>query len=184
MCAMGFNDSKQLDEKAREGLFKRMLRTPRLGWSVLAAIYVCTCVYVCLCVCMCLVSHDPPFHPTPHPPTHTATNQTHRVIHSLTAAEISGGMLRREPYSLNALSHDTAADLISLVLVRCFLVGGRCRCDGWGFVCPWAVSWGARKESHDAHTTTQTSHTSIHPPTAQHTHASKTTHTSIQPPPK
>lgn len=32
MCAMGFNDSKQLDEKAREGLFKRMLRTPRLGW--------------------------------------------------------------------------------------------------------------------------------------------------------
>lgn len=32
MCAMGFNDSKQLDEGAREKLFTRMLRTPRLGW--------------------------------------------------------------------------------------------------------------------------------------------------------
>jgi hypothetical protein len=38
---MGFNDSKQLDEKAREGLFKRMLRTPRLGWSVRASVVVC-----------------------------------------------------------------------------------------------------------------------------------------------
>lgn len=51
------------------------------------------------------------------------THNTHRVIRSLTAAEISGGMLRQEPYSLNALSHDTAAELISLALVRCCITG-------------------------------------------------------------
>lgn len=33
-------------------------------------------------------------------------------------------MLRQEPYSLNALSHDTAADLISLVLVRFAVFAG------------------------------------------------------------
>lgn len=72
MIAMGFDDSKALDEKARDRLFQRMLRTPGLGW----------------------------------------------VIHSLPATELSGKMLRREPYSLNAISHDTAAELISLALAE------------------------------------------------------------------
>lgn len=38
------------------------------------------------------------------------------VIHCLPATEISGKMLRKEPYSLNAMSHDSAADLVSLCL--------------------------------------------------------------------
>jgi ribonuclease HII len=29
---MGFNDSKQLDERQRERLFTRMRNTPGLGW--------------------------------------------------------------------------------------------------------------------------------------------------------
>lgn len=33
-CAMGFNDSKALDEKQREALFRRMKATPGLGWYV------------------------------------------------------------------------------------------------------------------------------------------------------
>lgn len=61
MIAMGFNDSKQLDEKQREKLFQKMVNTPGLGW----------------------------------------------IVHSIPATEISGKMLRKEPYSLNAISHDS-----------------------------------------------------------------------------
>lgn len=73
MIAMGFDDSKALDEKTRDGLFQRMLRThEQVGW----------------------------------------------VIHSIPATEVAGKMLMREPTSLNKISHDSAADMISLVLAE------------------------------------------------------------------
>jgi ribonuclease H2 subunit A len=73
MIAMGFDDSKALDEKTRDGLFQRMLRThAQLGW----------------------------------------------VIHSIPATELAGKMLMKEPTSLNKISHDSAADMISLVLAE------------------------------------------------------------------
>lgn len=72
MVAMGFDDSKALDEKTRDGLFQRMLRTKGLGW----------------------------------------------VIHSIPATELAGKMLMKEPTSLNKISHDSAADMISLALAE------------------------------------------------------------------
>jgi len=73
MIAMGFDDSKALDEKTRDGLFQRMLRThAQFGW----------------------------------------------VIHSIPATELAGKMLMKEPMSLNKISHDSAADMISLVLAE------------------------------------------------------------------
>lgn len=71
MIAMGFDDSKALDEKTRDGLFQRMLRThAQLGW----------------------------------------------VIHSIPATELAGKMLMKEATSLNKISHNSAADMLSLVL--------------------------------------------------------------------
>lgn len=79
---MGFNDSKALDEKQREALFRRMKATPGLGWCVpenhCRASGCQWHSYACVC----------------------------RIIHSIPASELSAKMLRREPVSLNHISHD------------------------------------------------------------------------------
>lgn len=66
ITALGFDDSKALTAEKREGLFKGLKETNRIGWTVA----------------------------------------------SIPPDEISAKMLRRTPYSLNAISHDCAIAMI------------------------------------------------------------------------
>lgn len=123
---MGFNDSKALDERQRDALFRRMKQTPGLGWWVLCA----SSKGVFWDGVLAVQAHRRQNNSTAR---QCSTEETHlgaliatikpaeeqsvspmvimvhvhaRIIHSIPATELSAKMLRKEPMSLNVISHD------------------------------------------------------------------------------